>query len=79
MGEFALGADEIEVKKVIWKTTQSPEAAGELGMDVSTGIPQAFVGGAVVNLATTASDRSFFFTWPATGTTATVPIPSPAM
>lgn len=35
-----------------WSATKAPVAAGDIGMDVATGRPQAYVGGTAVDLAT---------------------------
>jgi len=46
-----------------WSATQAALALGDLGMDVSTGEPQAFVGGSSKAILTTASLQQSLFTF----------------
>lgn len=46
-----------------WSATQAALAAGDLGMDVATGEPQAFVGGSSKAILTTASLQQSLFTF----------------
>lgn len=54
VGENTITLSPAGVGDVIrWSATQAPVAAGDIGMNVTTGNPQAFIGGAAKDLAST--------------------------
>ncbi len=44
-----------------WSATQNAVAAGDIGMDVSTGVPNAFINGAVANILSTENNLQSVF------------------